>query len=348
MANRNWQHVLRTVTGACAASFTVMSAAGPADERRERQISGPEDLRTELRRAQVAAPPRPKGAPIFSDAGDFLFAGQGDADGLGLAERLVPVMGADNVMRWPVTVYEDPLTRETVFLNADGAEAWRLARPLDYDPSWVAGTVFPDGMPAETDAGDYDPARVVLCANLLSTASPESARTGLRAHTSPKMVGNQEADIHVLQRASEEEGHSGADHEALSGKGPALAAETNAPGQSASKPVSRVQGRIVYVDRKCGKDTWAGRAGHATADNNGPKRTVAAGVRALREGDQLLISDGVYGETLDVRGRRSQVRIRGDVVLKGKKGGGGTGVSHAPGNASPTGTVAQAAAQLKE
>lgn len=348
MTNRNWQYALCIITGACAASFTILSAAGPADERRERQISCPEDLRTELWRAQVTAPPRPKETPIIADAGDFLFTGKGDADVSAFAERLMPVTGADSVTRWPVTVYEDPLTRETVFLNADGAEAARLDKPLDYDPAWVIDTLFPDGVPEWIDAADYDPARLVLCANLLSTPSSESARTGLRAHTGPQKAEEPEAEKTGQQRTSKEEGRSGADHEVIPGEAPAPAARTNAPGQSASKPVSRVQVKIVYVDRTCGKDTWAGRAGHATADNNGPKRTVAAGVKALRDGDQLLISDGVYGETLDVRGKRSLVRIRGDVVLKGTKGGGDNDASHAPGNASPTGTVAQAAARLKE
>ena len=348
MTIRNWRYAFRIITGICAVSFYILLAAGPANGSRERQISCPEDLRTELWLAQVASPPRADGVPVLADAGDFLFISQGDADGSDFTEGLVPVLGADNVMRWPVTVFEDPLTRETVFLNADGEEVGRLGMPLDYDPAWVIETVFPEGVPQEIDSADYDPSRVVLCANLLSTLPPESARTGLRAHTGPEKAEKQEAEKTERQRTSKEEGHSGADREALPGEGPEPAARTNAPGQSASRPVSRVQGRIVYVDRKCGKDTWAGRAGRATADNNGPKRTVAAGVKALRDGDQLLISDGVYGETLDVRGKRTLVRIKGDVALKGTKGDGDNGTVRAPEASSTTGTVAQAAALQKK
>lgn len=294
------------------------------------------------------APPRTGGASVYADAGDFLFISKGDADGNAFAEGLVPVMGADNVMRWPVTVFEDPLTRETVLLNADGDEVGRLGKPVDYDPAWVTDTLFPDGVPKEIDAAEYDPARVVLCAGLLSSLPPASAAAGLRAQSDPGTGSSPAAEKTDRLRTSKEKEPSAADRAGPPRANEAQDAPTNAPGQSVAKPASRVQGRIVYVDRKLGKDTWAGRAGHATADNNGPKRTVAAGVKALRDGDQLVISDGVYGETLDVRGKKSIVRIRGNVVLKGTKGDGGSGTFHASETASATGTVVQARARQKE
>ncbi len=124
-------------------------------------VGGPEALRRELWLAQARALPAEAG-PVTADAGLRVYTGEEGADALALAEGLVPVAGADGAAVWPVTLYEDGETRETVFLNADGQEAGRLPPPDGYDPGWPLAAAFPGGVPGGAAQEGYDPAAVAL------------------------------------------------------------------------------------------------------------------------------------------------------------------------------------------
>lgn len=47
----------------------------------------------------------------------------------------------------------------------------------------------------------------------------------------------------------------------------------------------------------------------------GPKKTIAAGLAAVKDGGRLAMTGGAYSENLDVRGRDVRVYIVGVVLL---------------------------------
>lgn len=119
----------------------LLWAAAKNGEIQIPSVDGPEGLRKELWKSQESLLPGSE-YPLFFDAGDFVLTGKSDA-ALALASALVPVAGTDGRERWPVTLYEDPLTRETVFLNAEGRDAFILEPPPDYDRMCCCVRVFP-------------------------------------------------------------------------------------------------------------------------------------------------------------------------------------------------------------
>jgi len=143
----------------------LLWAAAKNGEGQVPSVEGPEGLRKELRESQESLLPGSE-YPLFFDAGEFVLTGRSDA-ALALAAALVPVAATDGRERWPVTLYEDPLTRETVFLNAEGREAFKLDPPPDYDALWLLRSRFPDGVPDGIDERLYDPAWVIMTAWLL-------------------------------------------------------------------------------------------------------------------------------------------------------------------------------------
>jgi len=138
-------------------------------------VGGPEALRRELWLAQARALPAGAG-PVTVDAGLRVYTGEEGAGALALAEGLVPVAGAGGAAVWPVTLYEDGETCETVFLNADGQEAGRLPPPDGYDPGWPLEAAFPGGVPGGVESACYGPSRVALTVTL---AAPEEGAPGL-------------------------------------------------------------------------------------------------------------------------------------------------------------------------
>ncbi len=110
------------------------------------------------------------------DAGLRVYTAEEGADALALAEGLVPVAGAGGAAVWPVTLYEDGETCETVFLNADGQEAGRLPPPDGYDPGWPLEAAFPGGVPDGVESACYAPSRVALTVTLV--APEKGRRTG--------------------------------------------------------------------------------------------------------------------------------------------------------------------------
>jgi hypothetical protein len=80
----------------------------------------------------------------------------------------------------PITILEDPATRETVFLNGNGKEIYSLPPANDYDPhaflKWMYPDVYSGSYPRETVAyfeSLYDPARVWIETKLIPTESVE-------------------------------------------------------------------------------------------------------------------------------------------------------------------------------
>jgi hypothetical protein len=337
------------VSGVSAAF--ILWAAGQHAEEPLRQVSGPEDLRRELRRAQAASLPS-DGLPVFFDAGGFVLTGNTEGASA-LAGGLVPVAGEDGAPRWPVTLSEDPLTRETVFLNAGGEEACRLAPPPGYDPAWPLAAALPDGAPGWADAAAYDPAWVVMTAWLTAAdAAPAAGGGGGAGAFGEGPVPASAGAVPVPEGDA-----AGTASAALAASAPVFPASAGDPG-AATNGTTAVPGfrappaaRAVYVDARRGEDALTGLApapsrdaGGGTAD--GPKRTVRAGVGALRDGGRLVIMDGTYAEGLDVRGLKADVRVQGNVVLARPRpapASGGDPPRAEGGDPAPTGTVARAA-----
>ena len=272
-------------------------------------VGGPEALRRELRLAQARELPVEAG-PVTADAGLRVYTAEEGADALALAEGLVPVAGAGGADVWPVTLYEDGETRETVFLNADGQEAGRLPPPDGYDPGWALEAAFPGGAPGGVESACYAPSRVALTVTLV--APPEEGRADAGAAPG----GNGAA------RAAESGGAvSGAGVAASGDAGEAPALSGQAAGPDAAQDGGAVLGAAglgtVFVDARDGDDACTGRARcrAAGAPDDGPKRSLGAGLAALAEGGRLVVTGGAFDEGLDVRGRAVDVRIDGEVAL---------------------------------
>jgi hypothetical protein len=336
------------VSGVSAAF--ILWAAGQHAEEPLRQVSGPEDLRRELRRAQAASLPS-DGLPVFFDAGGFVLTGNTEGASA-LAGGLVPVAGEDGAPRWPVTLSEDPLTRETVFLNAGGEEACRLAPPPGYDPAWPLAAALPDGAPGWADAAAYDPAWVVMTAWLTAAdAAPAAGGGGGAGAFGEGPVPASAGAVPVPEGDA-----AGTASAALAASAPVFPASAGDPG-AATNGTTAVPGFraapaacAVYVDARRGEDALTGlspaaarEAGGGTAAD-GPKRTVRAGVGALRDGGgRLVVMEGTYAEGLDVRGLKADVRIRGAVVLVPAAAAYEAPPGAAPAAApAPTGTVHRA------
>lgn len=274
-------------------------------------VGGPEALRRELWLTQARALPAGAG-PVTVDAGPRVYTGDEGADALALAEGLVSVAGAGGAAVWPVTLYEDGETRETVFLNADGQEAGRLPPPVGYDPGWALEAAFPGGVPGGVAQEDYDPAAValtvwlsspewldVLDAGGSSRAAGRGDATGSGLAAAPGPVQKAEAgEAHAIYR---DDRHSAGD------------TRTNAT----SAAVGRIHppgGRTVFVDARSGNDIWSGRV-RAVSEGDGPKQTIRAGLAVPAGGKRLVVGGGRYRENIDVKDLDVRVRIAGDVTL---------------------------------
>ena len=272
-------------------------------------VGGPEALRRELWLAQARALPAGAG-PVTVDAGLRVYTGEEGAGALALAEGLVPVAGAGGAAVWPVTLYEDGETCETVFLNADGQEAGRLPPPDGYDPGWPLEAAFPGGVPGGVESACYGPSRVALTVTLVA---PEEGVSGL--------AEEDRADAGAARAGEGGGGASGAGVAASgdAGGAPALSGQTAGPDaapdgggtRGAAGPVT------VFVDARDGDDACTGRARcrAAGAPDDGPKKSLAAGLAALAGGGLLVVTGGAFDGGLDVRGRAVDVRIDGEVAL---------------------------------
>lgn len=264
----------------------ILWAAAQYSSGDDRLVSGPEDLRRELWRAQSLSLPQ-NDFPVFVDAGDFIFVG-GTDDGAALADGLVPVAGADGAVRWPVTVYEDPLTLETVFLNADGDEVGRLQAPPGYDPAWVLDAAFPQGVPEGADASGYDPSRVVMTANLLAPGGEGGTGAGIAGEGLRGAAG----------------GDAGEDADNASMVNVQKLVRDTEPIETAS-----VNGTL-YADSDIGNALYDGYSQTALSASQGPKATVQQAIDASISGDIIEIrGQAAFSDTMIVPGSKN-VRLR--------------------------------------
>jgi len=298
----------------------ILWAAAQRPDKSVPAVAGPADLRDELRRVQMLAPPN-EGEPAFYDAGTYAVVDGDDPDAEAFAEGLVPAVSGGG--SWPVALFEDPVTRETVFLNADGEEIGRLSPDPGYDPGWIVEALCPEGAPA---AAGYDPSRVVMTAVLVS-GDASGTRPSPESGGAPGPEGSEPGTAAAPPPSGGTASGDAASRETLK-TGPVAVALPSASGAAASRSVTNedsvvsrtVRARIpdtVYVDRAAGKDSWTGFSARRDA-SDGPKRTLRAGLAAARGnkgGNRLVIRGGAYGESLDVRGLAVSVRAEGNVVL---------------------------------
>ena len=93
--------------------------------------------------------------------------------------------------------------------------------------------------------------------------------------------------------------------------------EENAAMTNREPPQALSVGRVIYVDRNRGNDSFSGRA-VVPAGGDGPKKTIRAGLSAAVEpGDVMVIRGGKYEESLNAAGRDIHIVIDGHVDLRG-------------------------------
>lgn len=95
--------------------------------------------------------------------------------------------------------------------------------------------------------------------------------------------------------------------------------------------------RVVFVDRLRGDDAFTGRK-RIVQGAQGPKKTVAAGLRTARDGNILVIRGGRYAESLDIHGRDVRVVLDGNVDLTAHRVA--TRIEQAPVDLQPTNRIA--------
>jgi hypothetical protein len=350
MSRKNGFLAIRIVLALCVVLACILWAAAQYAGGEGRTVTGPEDLRVELQWAQLLASPGAEDTFAY-DAGGFVFVPDGGADAAALAGGLVPLTGEGGGTVWPVTLFEDPVTRETVFMNADGEEFGRLPPPDGYDPGWIASVLYPEGAPSAAAAAACDPSRIVMTVLLLPLGAAAEV-TGTRHAESPasgKGVGGIDdpaaglicgGTIPVAGAGSGAAAQSDVEAAAMAARERTTAGTTNAPSTRARGGHARAK-HTVYVDRSIGKDAWTGRVRDKENADDGPKRTVGAGLGAVNKGDRLVINRGAYAENLDVRGKDADVLFSGNVVLSkasGRPAGSGSAVPVQI-FTGPTGTV---------
>jgi len=333
----------RAFAACLAAALIAFLSLGGGGLGEPQVVSSPEDLRDALREAQWGL--LPLEAAVLYDAGDMLFlpdGGGGDAFLLALLFSTEDWEGAE------VTVSEDPATRETLFLGPGGNLFWVLPPEEGYSPWWALGLLFPEGFPAWAEPGAFDPSLVSVRVAVWPLAFPDIP--------DPHGGGKGRAGQGLGRPDGQDPGGAVAPPDkgtavALAGDELPATGRTNvldAAGVTLLSVVPSGGSSVVYVDAARGNDTWTGRSALSRGGGEGPKRTVAAGMVAVREGGSLVVGEGAYPESLDVRGAGVRVTFTGNVALgraaerRMRHGGGaapGVPLVIPPANA-PTGTVA--------
>jgi len=72
--------------------------------------------------------------------------------------------------------------------------------------------------------------------------------------------------------------------------------------------------RVIYVSELIGKDEFTGRKQVRSA-NDGPKKTVIAGLTEALGEDVVIVMDGVYAEAVRIKPEHGVVRIKGNVRI---------------------------------
>jgi hypothetical protein len=153
------------VAGVCLTCCLISLSSGQKPGAGTRPLTTLADLRRELAYVQMLTLPAGK-EPVVVDGGEWLFEpAPGDLDASLLLGALVP-MESNGRRCWPVMLLEDPESRDTVILDAEGGEVVRLPCDPDYDPGWAFDILspLPQGF---IDAAAYDPAMVALAMRLV-------------------------------------------------------------------------------------------------------------------------------------------------------------------------------------
>ncbi len=154
------------VAGVCLTCCLISLSSGQKPGVENRPLATLADLRRELAYVQMLTLPV-GGEPVVVEGGEYLFEpAPGDLDSSLLLGALLPQESGGRRC-WPVILVEDPDSRDTIILDAEGGEVVRLPCEPDYDPDWAFDILspLPQGF---MDATAYDPAKVALAMRLIS------------------------------------------------------------------------------------------------------------------------------------------------------------------------------------
>lgn len=286
--------------GALAAGVTLVCAGTREGAHPAARVAGPEDLRTVLWLAHSEAPP---GGELSWDSGDFLFVPDGtDPDAELFAAGLLPWSCGGRETVWPVTLFEECETRDTVFLNAAGDEVLRIPPPPGYRSSWVVDNLYPEGSAPEDVASAYDPARVTMSARLHFSGEVRGADDLMRGGES--VCGADQAG-RTLPLAS-------------SATGPVFGlalSQGDAPPHTAplgrGERVSiRQRGvQIWHVNSDTGDDANDGLASVARSGRRGPKASVQQAIDVAETGDVIEIRGRAPFSDSSLWPKEKQIRL---------------------------------------
>jgi hypothetical protein len=108
-------------------------------------------------------------------------------------EALGPQDLGDGIVVYACKAFEDPKSREAVFLNASNKEIWREPAPEGYDPLRYLRSIDPKAVEADTKQAArlraiYDPSRIV-CSYVLASNDGADAYVRKLAATEPVVRG---------------------------------------------------------------------------------------------------------------------------------------------------------------
>jgi alpha-tubulin suppressor-like RCC1 family protein len=154
------------VAGVCLTCCLISLSSGQKPGIETQPLTTLADLRRELAYVQMLTLPI-GGEAVVVEGGEYLFEpAPGDLESSLLLGALLPQESGGRRC-WPVILVEDPASRDTVILDAEGGEVVRLPCEPDYDPGWAFDILspLPQGF---MDATAYDPAKVALAMRLIS------------------------------------------------------------------------------------------------------------------------------------------------------------------------------------
>lgn len=201
------------VAAVCLMCGLISFSAGQKPEAEEdvQRITSLEHMRRELSHVQMLALPTSLERVVI-DGGAYLFApSPDDLEAPMLFSLLIP-QEVEGRRTWPVTLFEDPESRDTVVLDAEGGEVVRLLCETGYDPGWVFDVFVPPLQGISTDADAYDPARIALTLRLIlpedgiapkepalvSSAGPAVSAPSAKGHQCVPRVKPEEIPVAML------------------------------------------------------------------------------------------------------------------------------------------------------
>jgi len=221
------------------------------------------------------------GCPDDCDLGTYRFSPCDDG-GRALMHGLVPTPRADGSVLWSVSLYEDFLMRETVFLNASGEEILRIASTPEDDAVWLADRDYVNAGPRDgiDDNGLVDmtgTAQLLFADEDLVKNETEGSDPRRSSGDRPRLTLPLRANAEGLKN-TQQDWQSDVQIMANGGEG----------------------GRIFFVDSDIGRDTYDGSAATVELGSNcGPKASVQEALNLSVSGDVIELSgQGVFPDQL--------------------------------------------------